>query len=126
MRISDWSSDVCSSDLHPHSPSRHCPYPASDQFLARIILAAKAVQQFAVEPRHMTSRMGEFVQRGAVIIDLIEKGGLRAARFRLSASGVSARPKTPMSVFARAPAWCRFTPRLCMRGRDWSEGSIRD
>src|SRR3546814_7576939 len=29
-------------------------------------------------------------------------------------------------LFARAPAWCSFTPRLCMRGRGWSEGSIRD
>src|SRR3546814_8062134 len=61
MRISDWSSDVCSSDL----------------FLARVVLAAEAVGQVAIEALGVAGGVVQFVQAGPVIIDLLEEGRLR-------------------------------------------------
>ena len=48
-----------------------------DQFLAGIILAAEGIAKIARQPLGMACRVGQFMKTGAVVIDLIEEGGLR-------------------------------------------------
>ena len=51
-----------------------------DQFFAGIAFRAEAVCQVARQPRGMAGPVAEFMKTGAVIIDLVEEGGLRRER----------------------------------------------
>src|SRR3546814_5161048 len=44
MRISDWSSDVCSSDLRQNDPPRTCPPGARDRHRKAVRLLPRSVQ----------------------------------------------------------------------------------
>src|SRR3546814_309087 len=59
MRISDWSSDVCSSDLHVHSPARsipNCCFPPETS-CAKTIRSLRPVAK--VETFRLTGKVGE-------------------------------------------------------------------
>lgn len=47
------------------------------QFLARVGGGSEAARLVAAEPGRMAGPVGQFVQRRAVVVDLVEEGGLR-------------------------------------------------
>src|SRR3546814_7306930 len=85
MRISDWSSDVCSSDLQIRGAAsdrlHHAQYPAQRDFGMRLI--ARGIEQgrqqrdnllhAAVRHRAHQSRIAQFVDRGSDLLRLDRK-----------------------------------------------------
>src|SRR3546814_1801663 len=79
MRISDWSSDVCSSDLRPDGvprPARHLLGPARDDLLGRRhhrLAVAQQQRRHQRPVREAEGRAGTSAQRhGHCILDLAD------------------------------------------------------
>src|SRR3546814_16832452 len=94
MRISDWSSDVCSSDLHGLADSRHHPHPRRDDRRAvRIPRRGRADQRAdrcAACPNHPELKENNMRPNDPMSIDL-EATGTACIAFATSEHNGSAR-----------------------------------
>src|SRR3546814_6860672 len=88
MRISDWSSDVCSSDLAAAGRSRI-------ELLLRTISSAKS--SGVVVPRHRAARAGQVVSSRAGWLSAHDLPRLRV-RLNLLQAGCAALPGTPAAM----------------------------
>lgn len=61
--------------LYPERSAQERRAEFGDQFLARIVLQAERIEDLAREPGRVARGVGQLVQRGAVIVDLLEKAG---------------------------------------------------
>src|SRR3546814_13793507 len=59
MRISDWSSDVCSSDLHSKAARRQVEQLGVERILPRLAKARAAVDRRALRPAGVGARGGD-------------------------------------------------------------------
>src|SRR3546814_18205412 len=78
MRISDWSSDVCSSDLHPWMPTMPPPYVIANVALEEDASVRLTTNVVGCEPDDV--RLGQevavrFEQQGDVFLPLFEPPG---------------------------------------------------
>src|SRR3546814_20265547 len=72
MRISDWSSDVCSSDLAQHrltlfhQRDGHRPSPPSAQIIARAVNRVDDPYAFVAKPHQIVSRLFRYPGRARI------------------------------------------------------------
>src|SRR3546814_17492487 len=78
MRISDWSSDVCSSDLRRHVDRLVAPFAAS----------VGAAARFAGRPAAFTASRGGFLLRRQVGVEVELVDGQLGLDHRLGAGGI--------------------------------------
>src|SRR3546814_20668980 len=75
MRISDWSSDVCSSDLGHHQPGHACGFLEHLDLAERILPGGRVehehhiVRRRRIEPPEYATDLGKFVHQLALVLE---------------------------------------------------------